>query len=285
MVPAGHTVSRRMVVRSVPIRLATIEVDGHGGSGVKPRCGEPTGGMKALVQLWNEVEKALQATAWTQERSLYHFDNLMVRQISDPYGRPVADPEYKLSRVSGRHAFQAVQPDFLAAAGWVQKQVSGNWAYFGPDAESLLAESFLRTHCFRLVGSDSAVQRIVGIGFEPLPGHKLTDISGILWVELPSARLLSLEFRYEKLPIRVKSDRLGGSIEFDHLPDGGWIVRSWEIRTPLVEASRRESDPGVRLTGIHGEGWRVLTVRNATNGRARIVRRYPAPQGALESID
>lgn len=282
--PAGETVNRRITAASVPIQLAAIRVEAGAGS-----CGAPSGEIEDLSRVWNEIEKALEATAWTVENSRYRYEVLLHRQAREPDGTPIAEPEYLGRRIHGRHPFRAVPPGSLASEGWVREFGDGELAYYGPDAETLLADSFLGTHCFRLVRSESADARIVGIGFEPIAGRELPEISGVLWVERATAKLLSLEFRYRNLPIAVKSDRLGGTIEFDALPDGGWIVRSWEIRTPLTEVERRNFfGTRVRLTGLHHEGWQVLTVWRTgelTGTRDEAVRRYPAPEGALAPAD
>lgn len=282
-VPAGETVNRRITAASVPIRLAAIRVEAGDGR-IEPRCGAPTGDTGDLGRVWTEIEKALEATAWTVENSRYRYDVLSHRQAREPDGTPIASPEHRRQRIHGRHPFRAVPPASLLSHGWVREYDDRELAYYGPDAETLLADSFVRTHCFRLVRSDSADERIVGIGFEPIAGRDLPEISGVLWVERATAKLFSLEFRYLNLPIAVKSDRLGGTVEFDALPDGGWIVRSWEIRTPLTEVERRNFfGPRIRLTGVHHEGWQVLTVWRTgelTGTRDVVVRRYPAPEGA-----
>lgn len=285
---ANGTIDHRLTVASVPIRLTALRVEAE-ADGTELRCGAPdgvptgapAGRMGDLPRVWNEVEKALEATRWTIDNSRYRFDVLLAREARESDGTPISEPEYQRRRIHGRHPFRAPEPGFVTSAGWVWEYEDGELAYFGPDAETLLAEPFLRTHCFRLVRSDSANRRIVGIGFEPLPGREVADISGVLWVERASAKLLSLEFSYVKLPIAVKSNRIGGTIEFDVLPDGGWIVRSWEIRTPLTEMERRNFfGTRIRLTGLHHEGWRVLTVWRTgelTGTRDVVVRRYPPP--------
>lgn len=285
--PAGETVNHRLTAALVPIQLAAIRVDADGAGRVEPRCGAPTGQIKDLSRVWNEVEKALEATRWSLVNSRYRYDVILVRQARESDGSPVTEPEYGRRRIHGRHPFRAAPPGSFESTGWVFENDDGHLAYHGPDAETLLAEPFLRTHCFRLVRSDSADERVVGIGFEPIRGRDLTDVSGVLWVERSTAKLRSLEFRYVNLPIPVKSDRIGGTIEFDELPDGGWIVRSWEIRTPLTEVERRDYlGTRVRLTGLHHEGWRVLTVWRTgelTGTPDVVVRRYPAPPGAIEA--
>lgn len=278
-------VQRRLTVASAPIELMALRVDGGVGK-FEPRCGTPSGEIQALSRVWREVEKALKAARWTLETSRYRFDVMLHRQAKKFDGTPIGEPEYQRRRIQDRHPFRAVETSLIESEGWVAELSDGDLAYYGPDAETLLAEPFLRTHCFSLVRSDSADERILGIGFEPLPGRREPDIKGVLWIERDGASLLSLEFRYVNLPMAVNSDRLGGTIEFDELSDGGWIVRAWEIRTPLVRSvySRYRSNR-LKLTGLHHEGWRVLTVRrksSLTGSGYTVMRRYPSVDGLPE---
>lgn len=278
-------VNRRLTVASSPIELKALRVEAGAGE-FEPRCGTPSDGLKTFSRVWREVEKALRAARWTLETARYRFDILLHRQARKFDGTPIDEPEYLRRRIQDRHPFRAVEANLIETEGWVSETDDGELAYYGPDAETLLAEPFIRTHCFSLVRSDSANERILGIGFEPIPGRTLADIQGVLWIERDGARLLSLEFRYVNLPIPVKSDRLGGTIQFDELPDGGWIVRAWEIRTPLIRSvSRRYLSDRLRLIGLHHEGWRVLAVRrksSLTGSGYAIVRRYPSAEGLAE---
>lgn len=286
--------SRRLPVSARPIELSEIRV-----AGGEARCGVPTEEAIELSRVWDEARKALEATAWTDRQSYYRFDVLIVRQDLDAEGQPVSRPEYEPVRVYGRHPFRSVQPTDLALGGWVQRQGSG-LKFFAPDAEVLLSTSFLGRHCFRLVRSDSAAERLVGVEFEPLPDRRTPDISGVLWVDRENAELKELEYRYANLDLPVETDRAGGRVVFDHLPDGGWIVRSWEIRTPLAElqqtrrGNRRQQR--VRLSGLRLEGqqvlavWRTGDVQAAPNARLpadvppvspppdELIERYPPPE-------
>lgn len=255
---AGETVSRRLVASARPIRLSEIRV-----AGGEARCGIPPAEARELSRVWNEARKALEATAWTNRQSYYRFDGLIVRQVLDEDGEPRSPPEYEPIRLYGRHPFRSVQADDLAYGGWVQRQGVEGLKFYAPDAEVMLSDSFLIRHCFRLARNDSA-RNLVGVEFEPRPERHIPEISGVLWVDRETAELRSLEYRYENLDLPVETEHLGGRVEFDHLPDGGWIVRKWEIRTPLAEIDRQSRadrrEQRVRLAGLRLEGQLVLAV-------------------------
>jgi hypothetical protein len=230
---------------------------------------------------------------------------VLFRQELDPDGIPVAAPEYESIRVYGRHPFRSALPHDLAFGGWVRRQGQAGLKFYAPDAEVLLSESFLGLHCFRLVRSEAAPGRLLGIEFEPAPGRRvgrpIPDIRGVLWLDRETGELRSLEFGYARLELPVPIEPLGGRVEFDHLPDGGWIVQSWEIRTPLAgihelrEGGRRQQR--VRLTGLQLEGRQVLAVWRTGDVQAdpgaalppdlppvvappdELIRRYPPPRG------
>jgi len=291
-------ISRHLEVSVRPIELAAVEVTGG-----EPRCGTPADEALELGRVWEEARKALEGAAWTDRQSYYRFDVILFRQELDRDGAPVAEPEYESMRVYGRHPFRSAIPNDLAFGGWVQRQGREGLKFYAPDAEVLLSESFLGLHCFRLVRSESAPRRLLGIEFEPAPGRRvgrpLPDIRGVLWLDRESAELQSLEFGYANLQLPVPTDPLGGRVEFDHLPDGGWIVRSWEVRTPLAEirelreGGRRQQR--VRLAGLQLEGRQVLAVWRTGDVQAdpgaelpadlppvvappdELIRRYPAP--------
>lgn len=295
----GETVNRTLRVGARPIELSSIRV-----AGGESRCGMPTDEALELGRVWDEARKALEATAWTDRQSYYRFDGLLVRRELDAEGRPVGAPEYDPIRIYGRHPFRSVQADDLAYGGWVQRQGAQGLKFHAPDAEVLLSESFLRRHCYRLVRGEADPGRI-GIEFEPIPGRRLTDIAGVLWIDRESAELRELEFRYVNLELPVDTERLGGRVVFDHLPDGGWIVQAWEIRTPLarIDRVRRDGAPHqrVRLAGVHVEGQQVLAVWRTGDLQAapgavlppdvqpvnpppdEIVKRYPPPEDLADA--
>ena len=300
---ARERISRRLEVNVRPIELSAVEV-----AGGEPRCGTPADEALELGRVWDEARKALEGAAWTDRQSYYRFDVLLFRQELDPGGTPVTEPEYESIRVYGRHPFVSAPPNDLAFGGWVRRQGDG-LKFYAPDAEVMLSESFLGLHCFRLVRSESAPRRLLGIEFEPVPGRRvgraLPDIHGVLWLDPETAELRALEFGYANLELPVPTDPLGGRVEFDHLPDGSWIVRSWEIRTPLAqirelqEGGRREQR--VRLSGLQVEGRQVLAVWRTGDVQAdpgaevpadlppvvappdELIRRYPAPGGPTRS--
>ncbi|MGI9038687.1 MAG: carboxypeptidase-like regulatory domain-containing protein, partial [Gemmatimonadota bacterium] len=257
----GQSVSHQVRIQPRPVRLDRIEVAATSRCAVLSDEGEAL----EVVRVWDEARKALEATAWTDRQSYYRFDILLVRRTLDRNGEPRTEPVYEPIRVYGRHPFRSTEADDLAFGGWVQPDGARGLKFFAPDAEVLLSNSFESRHCFYLVRPESRRNGLIGIGFEPLPERTIADISGVLWLDAATAELRSLDFRYERLRLPVSSEHLGGHVEFDALPDGGWIVRRWEIRTPLAEVHEAKSFSGrrsqrLRLSGLRAEGQLVTAV-------------------------
>lgn len=274
----GEVLSRRLQVSSSPIELTGIEVFGRREPS---QCGTPAGEAVELSRVWAEARKALEATAWTDRQSYYRFDALLVRQALDDEGRKVGDPIFDPIRIYGRHPFRSVQASDLAYGGWIQKH--GNaLKFYAPDAEVLLSDSFLRRHCFRLVRGDSVAPGLLGLEFEPRPNGWVPDIAGVLWIDRGTAELRQLDYGYVNVDLPIHVDYAGGNVRFDQLPDGGWIVQWWEIRTPA-------GLEGQRVLAV----WRTGDLQpdplaEAPAGVApvqappdELVERYPAPPQAI----
>ena len=149
--------------------------------------------------------------------------------------------------------------------GGFVRSVGGYVAYYAPDAEVLLSNEFLARHCFRLLRGDEG---LLGLGFDPLPEQRSRpDISGTMWLDPRSGELRSLSYRYQNLGLGVSTEHLGGEVAFARLSSGAWIVRSWAIRTPVLDRgpprrnlAGRPLPPRTVLRGIDEGGGHVTSV-------------------------
>ena len=256
---AGESVSYRLEVGVAPIPLAELAVEGAGGT--CQLLGEE--GL-AVYRVWEEARKALAAIVWTGQQPYYRFDAVHYERILDPKGVPASAVEFEEVRYFGRHPFRSIPTRDLLLGGFVQ-EVAGTIQYYGPDADVMLSGEFLRRHCFRLAETDA--EDMVALEFEPTDDSRVIDIGGTMWLDGESSELRRLDFRYENLDLDVDTSRLGGSVEFDRLPSGAWIVRRWAIRVPMVELGPERRSSGGRplpprriLTGINEGGGQVTAV-------------------------
>ncbi|MCL7956446.1 MAG: carboxypeptidase-like regulatory domain-containing protein [marine benthic group bacterium] len=253
---ADETLEHRFRVEPVPIRLQRITVS------ERARCELlPDEGVQ-LQSVWDEARKALTATSWTGQQPYFRFDAVMHSHALDARGRPLSEAVLEEVRFYGRHPFRSIPARDLVFGGFVQEP-EGRVAYYAPDADVLLSETFVRRHCFRLVRGGADRAGLLGLEFEALPQSRLPDIEGIMWLDPATSELRRLDYSYVNLDVPVDTDRLGGQVEFARLPTGAWIIRGWKIRVPVIEWV--EGRPGrtagrYRLTGINEGGGQVLAV-------------------------
>ena len=173
--------------------------------------------------------------------------------------------------------FVSADPEVLARSGYVDGDIMKGSTVFAPDATILLSDRFLDTHCFRIQAPEKGRRDdLIGLAFEPLRltsdgDRPRVEISGVLWLDRPSAELRYLEFGYVNLPFDADANRAGGRLEFRPLPDGRWIVWRWFIRTPGLE--RREgvySTQQTTIIRVREEGAELLEVMPA--GASRVGR-------------
>jgi len=248
---AGETRSERMVASGTPVMLQGLTV-----TPAARRCAVRPGAGLATATLWEEARKALNATVLGQTERLFRYDvNQWTREI-DPADNTVRHEERKTGSGVSELPFHSLPPAELSRRGYVQRAQADSMEYWAPDAAVLLSSEFLTDHCLRVVeGTDPA---LIGLAFEPVRNRRQPDISGTLWLDRRSAELRRVEYAYRGGPPESSDPRVGGTMEFERMAGGPWIVRRWQIRMPQVtlEQSIRNvsTDPrNVRLAAGHSE--------------------------------
>ena len=179
----------------------------------------------------------------------------------DPEGRRVISESRTYVRAFSKSPYVSRPADTLIEQGFARLSASGS-VYWAPDAAVLLSDPFLDTHCFRLRRDESSAPGLIGLGFEPVPGRRLPEIAGTLWLDPANSQLKWLDFTYVNLglPDALQSALTGGRVEFRAMPNGTWIVNSWRIRMPRPG---RYTNPltggvGARIDVLVEEGGEVL---------------------------
>ncbi len=230
--PLDFVVGERTDVR-LGLALAPIELEGLGVE-AETRC--ETGRQQGLAaaRLWEEARKALTAAALTDEQELYRYHTLLYEQELERDTRVVRRSRSVERQANMRVPFRSRPAAELVREGFVQR--SGNTdLYFAPDAGVLLSEEFLETHCFRatLGEAEGGPPGLVGLSFAPADARdRIPDIRGTLWLDQSTAELKWLEFRYVNAEATLVTSELGGRVDFERMPDGGWIIPEWWIRMP-----------------------------------------------------
>ncbi|MDA0327557.1 MAG: carboxypeptidase-like regulatory domain-containing protein [Gemmatimonadetes bacterium] len=245
------------------IQLEGIEVELDGRCEVRP------GGEGLLVaEVWNEARKALSAAAFTDRVGTYRYETMTYERSLDRDTKVILSEEQDERTGYMRTPFESRPAEDLIENGFVQAD-GAERLYFAPDANVLLSDAFLDTHCFRLVDGGRGPEELIGLGFEPTgENRRVVDISGALWLDRRSAELRWLEFRYRYLDPDISTADVGGRVEFQRMPNGTWIVPEWWIRMPVV--SVRTDFQGSRsqfIVRYHQKGGRVMEARESSGRR------------------
>lgn len=255
------------------VMLPEITVRGSNQCGVRPDGAE-------TVALWEEIRKALSAGQLTAESQSVELSVRRFRRARLLSGAVRFDStvrEYR-TRVS---PFVSPAPSLLAAEGYI-REVGQGFQFHGPDALTLLSDSFLESHCFRLAKPAKEMPGAVGLAFQPVKGVDRPDVRGTLWVDSNSLELRVLEFEFVKAPAAVQAPGIGGRVEFARLSNGAWIVSDWYIRAPdriaILGRGARRTDRSVRdsLIGYLDEGGTARPVGDLTIALGEAVSRTAA---------
>lgn len=247
--PGGGPLTIRVPVQAV--RLQGLDVSAGRRCEVRPEEG------KATARVWEEVRKALAAEAFTRAASLYRYTLIRYQRKLDRRGRKTIEHTAGIME-NLPAAFRSFPIEHLVARGFVQA-IEDTAEFYAPDAEALLSDAFLDTHCFELREGEGGEEDMIGLVFRPLKGREVPEIGGVLWLNAETSELERLEFAYVNLIRSIQVAKPGGEVAFTRLPDGAWIVRDWLIRMPNFEPTRR----GIMRTGYIEDGGFVWVITDS----------------------
>ncbi len=266
---AGEPLVLTLKVLAQAIVLAAVEVQGEDRCRTNPDEAEETG----LV--WQEIRKALAATAWDGTQELARYRAYGYRRGWDLSRQEVLSEDGVLAEGYAGQPYSSISVQSLMEEGFIVER-DDSVSYNLPDAGVLQDESFLAAHCFHVVRDPIERTGQIGLSFEPMSPYGLPDVRGALWLDEATSELRVLELSFTQLPHGLVEDRVGGTVEFLMLPSGAWIVRRWQVRTPAIRVitggTRETGDRSRRLgiTGFHDTGGEVLEITTRDG-----VRLYP----------
>jgi hypothetical protein len=255
-----------LIADSSPISLAAVTIRAAESCRVHPDTG------LLVSRVWEEARTAMMAaqigpSGAPLEASWMEYDRLL-----DASGRRVEEQSVRTATHPTTHAFKSVPADSLARYGYVVATAEGT-TFFAPDPGVLLSDQFAGTHCFRLAPPAADQQNRIGVEFEPSDERTgVRDIKGTIWVDTKSNELTSLEFAYTNLPDEAIRAGAGGRVAFLRLPDGAWLVESWDVRFPIVRNRDVVRDGGTRRTVYSNDRLELKNIQ-MTGGRVTSVQR------------
>ncbi len=253
----SQTVHFRLEIDAVPVRLPPVIVAG------RPQCGTRGEAGTTVAQLWEEAREPLAAVQWALAQRVHWYTLERFARERAVLTQPVLAESTSTWSGYFVRPFGSIPAEDLAQRGYVVAASGDSVDYFGPDAEVLLGDVFVNTHCFSAREGGPDRPGLIGLAFEPVPGRSLPDVEGVLWIAENSLELRFLEFAYTglRVPPTLPKGALGGYVEFLRLPSGPWVVNHWWIRTAQLG---RYTYPWPNVEGFRETGGRVLTITSKT---------------------
>jgi hypothetical protein len=262
----GETETQSIRAAPVSVSLERIVVTD------RPRCRVLREADTVTARVWSAVRGVL-ASAAAGETGWYPYVTIERFERDYDYRQKLVTKERKWTSTGATTSpFVALAARELEKHGFIIPD-GDSVNFYAPEARTLIAEEFLRTHCFR-VRDERTVRGRVGLDIEPVPGRALPEIKGTLWLDAVSGELRRLDFVYVNLPPNVPKNNAEGWVEFRRLPRGAWVVDRWALRLPLVGPpllrpaySSGAPVPGellaeraTELIGTHEEGGRIVSL-------------------------
>ena len=261
-----HVAARRITLPPVRVTAAPS------------RCRRSDDDRAAAAALYDQIRIALDAAELTRADTLVRTRITTYEQTLDRGGR-VLDARSRELGAGGARPFFPASLDSLSRLGWVVHEPDGSTRFFAPSAEVLLAPRFGEEHCFGLVRGTGPRAGLVGLSFEPVPSRRVPEIAGALWADSATLELRELEYRYVRAPLPIEVRDIGGRLELEKLPSGGWIERRWSIRMPRLRAVERF----VVLEGYLESGARAHVVEGGPLRAPAPALRF-GPEGAIAGV-
>ncbi|HSU14156.1 carboxypeptidase regulatory-like domain-containing protein [Longimicrobium sp.] len=266
---AGQTVDYRMEADLTALTLAGITAQSASRCVVRP------GRNLETARVWEEARKALDVTRTALSDRMFRFRVRNWSRESDFNTGQAADGTIREAEAVTDRPFSAVPLDTLRASGFIQTRADTT-IYNAPDADVLLSDEFLDTHCFRIVDSSDRDTSVIGLAFEPVREGRKSDVRGTLWLSRAPVELRYLDYQYTRAPIRGPGGVPGGRVDFKRLPNGVWIASKWLVRMPI-----RDADPVTEVIPhaaaarqpslVREEGGEVVAIDAANGAAAGIV--------------
>jgi hypothetical protein len=264
VVRSGGDVELTLLLSPDPLMVdgLTVEVDGS----ECPAVHDP----EKLLSLWSEARKVLvSATTDSVETARFqlkvtggqaHYRTDLAREET-PFVTLTVDTVWSI----GSKPVEVPEARVLLEDGFILPKAESEdlyrYQYFAPDAEVILSDLFLSSHCFSRLPLDEA-GNFDGLRFEPRKNSPLDyDVAGTIrlprrdtltpyiefhWTEHPRSSAVRAITSGVNQPFPLESIRAvdfeeatGGRIDFANVPNFGWIAYRWQLRTPVVNRITR----------------------------------------------
>lgn len=210
--------------------------------GVARACDVPSDTTSELGKLWHSVRLTLlDARTADGQSEIALFERTVSRD-----GKKVKDATSRNATLPARRPFSSRTLGEIESGGYLVDTAEES-AYYAPDADILLSDGFLKTHCFSVAKASKDAPQLIGLAFRPERERpNVSDIEGTFWIDPALQGPVRLEFRYTSVSPAFRSARVGGELLFARVEGAQWLLSGWEIRMPLGVVNSRKvmSDAG-----------------------------------------
>lgn len=262
-VGAGDTVVVRIVLTREAVRLSAVTVRRS------DPCRTRDDARTRVADVWEEARKALLLANTARAGTGLVAEWTQYDREFDSSGTRLVDQVVQLTRAPSERPFRSLDAAVLARDGYVVEE-DGTIAYYAPDGDVLLSESFAATHCFQLAPAPDDAPGLIGLRFRPIDAARSRrDVEGTFWLDRESAELRFITFAFTGLPLAADRAEPGGRVDYTRLEEGRWLVTRWWIRMPELErvmpgtaagARIRVVGPAIKLRGVKVAGGEVTFV-------------------------
>jgi hypothetical protein len=205
-------------------------------------CDVPADTTSELGKLWQSVRLTLlDARTADGQSEIALFERTVSRD-----GKKVKDATSRNATLPARRPFNSRTQQEIETGGYLVDTAEES-AYYAPDADILLSEGFLKTHCFSVAKGSREAPQLIGLAFRPERERpNVSDIEGTFWIDPALQGPVRLEFRYTSVSPAFRSARVGGELLFARVEGAQWLLSGWEIRMPIGVVNSRKvvSDGG-----------------------------------------
>jgi len=218
----------------------------------------------AAFQLWQQVRDALSATVVARELSPAAMQTVVYESGMSPDDDLIHRQTKRVSVGRNSRPFGAAFAPTLFADRGYMVEARGERTFYAPDADVLVDESFQQTHCFNLQVADAEHPGQIGLAFVPVRGREaLVDVSGVVWVDVQSPQLRSMDVLFTSLEPASMRVHPGAHIEFHTGANGLAFIDRWSMRLAnprLDENTMSSSSAGAQTERSRRRDIRVAEV-------------------------
>lgn len=259
-VAQGETKPVRWVLTGSSLLLNAIRVDSA------QLCGRDAENGRTVGSLVMQARAALAATMLTSPDGRSEAVWQTYRIVVDRANTPLTALRIASDSGATDRPFRTVGAHELATEGYVRPDPE-RIEYRSPDAEVLLSEQFMSSHCFRLGPSRTDALDWIGVAFTPAraPAPGRVDVTGVLWLDKRTAELRRLDFGYVGLSAAQDAAGAGGTVDYLRLETGIWLVNRWKLRMPRVSLVQHADQYVPMVNAVEVAGGNIEVVRRGEN--------------------